>query len=92
MTQSAMTPAEWGAGTTTAVVYDASNHDAQVARLLSKGYHVETQTNAMTQLAKGHRPNHIFHLILSLVTFGAWLPVWIIVALASGEKRKVIAR
>jgi hypothetical protein len=23
------------------------------------------------------RPNHILHLLLSLVTFGLWIPVWI---------------
>jgi hypothetical protein len=35
---------------------------------------------------------HVLHLILSVLTAGIWIPVWIIVALASGEKRKVIAR
>jgi hypothetical protein len=29
---------------------------------------------------------------VSVLTAGIWIPVWIIVALASGEKRKVIAR
>jgi hypothetical protein len=40
----------------------------------------------------GHPVNHVLHLILSVLTAGIWVPVWIIVALASAEKRKVIAR
>lgn len=31
--------------------------------------------------------NHILHLLLSLVTFGLWLPVWIIIAIRNGEAR-----
>jgi len=68
------------------------DHDAQVAKLLRSGYHIETQTDEMTQLVKGHPVNHILHLLLSVFTFGLWLPVWLLVALVSGEKRKVIAR
>lgn len=34
-------------------------------------------------MAQGRTPNHILHLLLSLVTFGAWIVVWIILTLAS---------
>lgn len=27
--------------------------------------------------------NHVFHLIMSIITFGLWIPVWIIVAIAN---------
>jgi hypothetical protein len=30
------------------------------------------------------RTNHVLHLLLSLVTFGLWIPVWIIIAIAHG--------
>lgn len=30
-----------------------------------------------------HRTNHVFHLIMSIITFGLWIPVWIIVAIAN---------
>lgn len=33
-------------------------------------------------MAQGSKPNHILHVILSIVTLGAWLPVWLIVTLA----------
>jgi len=29
-------------------------------------------------------PNHVLHLLLSLVTFGLWLPIWILIAFFSG--------
>ena len=71
---------------------DPYSHDEQLAKLLRSGYHIETQTDELTQLAKGHPVNHILHLLLSVFTFGLWLPVWLLVALVSGEKRKVVAR
>lgn len=35
-------------------------------------------------------PNHALHLILTLLTFGMWLPVWLIVAIA-GHRRVYVA-
>lgn len=37
-----------------------------------------------TVIVNGKKPvNHAFHLIMSLLTFGLWIPVWIIVAIAN---------
>jgi hypothetical protein len=69
-----------------------ADHDTQVARLLAQGYHVEIQTAQLTQLVKGHRVNHILHLLLSVFTAGLWLPVWIGVTAFGGGRRKTIAR
>jgi hypothetical protein len=41
-------------------------------------------------MRKGRRPNHVLHLILTLVTFGLWAIVWLVLALAMGEKRRLI--
>ncbi len=30
------------------------------------------------------RPNHILHLLLSVVTVGVWLPVWFLISLFQG--------
>ncbi|ABE67357.1 hypothetical protein PBI_CHE12_38 [Mycobacterium phage Che12] len=36
------------------------------------------------------RTNHAMHLLLSVITCGMWLPVWIIVAMInSGRTRKI---
>lgn len=33
------------------------------------------------------RPNHILHLLLSVVTCGLWIPIWIIIAGKSNLSR-----
>lgn len=38
------------------------------------------------RMAQAPAPNHILHLLLSVVTMGFWIPVWLIVASASGGK------
>ena len=34
------------------------------------------------------KPNHILHLLLSLVTFGFWLIVWFFIALFTSDSSK----
>lgn len=34
-------------------------------------------------LAQGSTPNHILHLILSIITIGLWIPLWILISLKS---------
>lgn len=59
---------------------------AQVAQ----GARVESQGDYQAILVKGHRPNHVLHLILGFVTFGVWWLVWAVLALAGGEKRSSV--
>jgi len=33
-------------------------------------------------MAQGTKPNHILHLVLSILTVGFWLPVWLVVSVA----------
>jgi len=40
-------------------------------------------------MAIGSRPNHVLHLILTILTGGLWLIVWIILALRRGSLRCV---
>jgi hypothetical protein len=68
------------------------DHDAQVAALIRKGYHIEIQTAEATQMVTGHRVNHILHLLLTVFTAGLWLPVWIVVAAVGGGRREIVAR
>lgn len=64
--------------------------DRNVAEQVRKGWRVESQSEHQAVLVKGHRPNHILHLLLSIFTLGLWIPVWILVTLLSREKRKVV--
>ncbi len=50
---------------------------ARGARLTYKG-----EFEAVFEIGK--RPNHILHLLLSIVTVGIWLLVWLIISMGSG--------
>jgi hypothetical protein len=62
-----------------------------VANEVRQGWRVESQTDYQAVMVKGHRPNHVLHLILTIVTFGFWSLVWIGLGVFGGEKRGVVA-
>lgn len=39
-----------------------------------------------TVLAVANTPSHVLHLLLSVVTAGLWIPVWIVIALATDSR------
>lgn len=39
-------------------------------------------------LAEKQTPNHVLHLLLSVVTVGFWIPIWLLVALFGGGPYK----
>lgn len=57
----------------------------------SQGWRVASQSQTQAQLVKGKNHSHLLHLILTLLTVGLWLVVWIPLALFGGEKHKLIA-
>jgi hypothetical protein len=64
---------------------------AKVASEVARGMRVESQTDFQAILVSGNRPNHILHLLLSIVTLGLWLIVWLIIGAGGGERRKVVS-
>jgi hypothetical protein len=62
----------------------------RVGALTAQGWRMESQMDYQAVLVKGHRPNHVLHLILSVLTAGLWLIVWAIIAITGGEKRMVV--
>ena len=60
-----------------------------VIRQVANGASIELQENFSAVLIWGRKANHILHLLLSLVTFGFWIIVWIFIAINSGEKRRL---
>lgn len=64
-----------------------------VAREVRGGWHVQSQTDYQAVMLKpGTKVNHLLHLILSLLTLGFWLIVWIIIAVThKREHRKVLS-
>ena len=61
-----------------------------VMRATALGARIESQSDTMAVLVEGKSVNHILHLILTIVTFGFWAIVWIILAITGGEKRQTI--
>ena len=53
------------------------------------GARVESQSEYQVVLARGHRLNNFMHLILTVITFGLWGIVWLLLGLFGGEKRRV---
>ena len=49
-------------------------------------YHAPASSSAVAvAVANGGGPNHALHAVLTLVTCGLWLPIWIIVAILGGR-------
>ena len=61
-----------------------------VSNLIAQGRRVESQTDFSAILVRGHRPNHLVHLIATIFTFGFWGLVWLGIVLVGGEKREVV--
>ena len=51
-----------------------------------------SQIKALQLLSKKKSTSHVLHLILSLITVGFWVPVWIIVALSNSIENARIDR
>jgi TIR domain-containing protein len=78
-----------GAGRTAELA--AEQRDAVLARRIqslgSHGWRIESQARFEAVVTRSV-PNHMLHAILTFVSFGLWAPVWVIVAIQGGEKRR----
>jgi hypothetical protein len=63
---------------------------AAIHTAVVQGGRVESQSDYYAVIVKGHRPNHLLHFVLSLITFGSWLIVWLALIAFGGEKRSVV--
>ena len=61
-----------------------------IASEIRQGARIESQSDFQAVTVRGSKPNHILHLILTLITLGFWGIIWIAVAALGGEKRGVI--
>lgn len=64
---------------------------AVASQLAQGGRRVETQSDFSSVLVQGKPVNHVLHVILSVLTFGFWAIVWIILVVIGGEKREMIS-
>ena len=64
--------------------------DAEVAEWIREGWRVESRSDFQAVMAAGKPVNHLLHLILSLITGGLWLVVWLAMTLTGGEDRELV--
>jgi hypothetical protein len=57
---------------------------------VAAGARVESQGDFQAVVVHGKPVNHILHLILTIVTLGLWVLVWIALAIVGGEKRSMV--
>jgi hypothetical protein len=63
----------------------------EIGRWAAFGRRVESRSEFQAILVRGHRHNHILHLLLSIITAGLWaLFVWLPLSLFGGEKRELL--
>lgn len=62
-----------------------------VQQYVAWGWRIQSQGPTQAQMVKGHRTNHILHLILTIITLGIWAIVWIGMVAFGGEKYKLIS-
>ncbi len=62
----------------------------RITSIIAQGLRVESQGDFQAVLVRGHRVNHILHLIITLITFGFWGVVWIGLVVFGGEKRELV--
>lgn len=61
-----------------------------VQQEVAKGGRVESQNDTTAVMVYGSSVNNVLHLILTLITAGLWLFIWIPIAIFGGEKRKMV--
>lgn len=54
------------------------------------GWRVESRSEFQATLAKGKPTTHVLHLLLTILTLGWWLIMWLVLGIGGGVKRKVI--
>ena len=62
----------------------------EVMALSTAGWIPVGDDGVTASLVRGQPVNHVLHLILTLVTCGAWAIVWIILAATGGQKHRVV--
>ena len=56
----------------------------------ANGKRLESQIGFQAVLVTEKKPNHLLHLLLTLVTGGLWALIWIYLALTSKDLREIL--
>ena len=64
--------------------------EAVDSEMLKGNAQIIHKTDYAAVLETGKKVNHILHLLLALVTFGIWLPVWLFIAAFGNTRKKTL--
>ncbi len=64
--------------------------DAEIQKWAKKGWRVENRSDHQATIAKGKKVSHLLHLVLSLITLGVWLIIWLLMGLFGGIGRRLV--
>lgn len=64
--------------------------EAAVASRVQQGSRLVHEQRFSATLEDGQRPNHLLHLVLTLITLGLWLIPWIVIGVTGGKRESVI--
>ena len=64
----------------------------KVRALYGTGWRPEFETATHVFLVKGQPITHLLHLLLSVITFGVWLLVWLAIAMFGGQRRRTVTK
>lgn len=63
-----------------------------VRALYGDGWRPEFETTTHLFVVKGKPVTHVLHLLLSVMTVGVWLLVWLAIGMFGGERRRVVSK
>jgi hypothetical protein len=59
-----------------------------IVKMAAQGWRTEAQSEFSATLSLGIKTAHVLHFLLSVITFGFWLFIWIILVLSRINKRR----
>lgn len=62
-----------------------------VAMAVARGGRIQSQADYQAVLLYGKPVNHVLHLIITVLTLGLWVVIWLPLVVIGGEKRQMIS-
>jgi hypothetical protein len=59
-----------------------------IVKMAAQGWRTEAQSEFSATISLGIKTAHVLHFILSVISFGFWLFIWIILVLSRLNKRR----
>lgn len=69
------------------------SQNPRVVKLIADGYTIQSEDeHTVVMYRPRRRPNHVLHLILTILTVGLWGLVWILVSVTGQAKTEIVQK